>query len=477
MRKPEEVRREEGAASPLGGPSPWSSQKWLWLFLAGYATALACLLSKLSLWLDEILDLIGACNPSLSALLAYVPVNAGGVPLGYLAQFAVIRSLGCSAFSGRLPSAVFSVLACAGIFVLAQHFRLRWPLLAVALFAFCPLQLRYAMEARSYSQALCLTIWSTVVFLQLLDRSASLARVLLYGGIIALGLYTQPFTVFVPAAHFLWLCAAAPGVGRRVQLALFSGAAVLGGALAFAPWYLHAAALWRRSVVESLQVGRITLHVLPVILHELTGAGYLGMALVLGGVLLGLQRSSNRHGQRWFWMFYLFVPVTGTLTADAVFGYFFAIRQVIFVIPPLALLAAVGAEGAAVRGWRIGSCLAGAFLVVALYQDADQFRRPRENWQAAAQFLKTKTANGDCIVFTPEDSHTLYTFFSEELRGRECRPEQLSAAHRVALAVSPYLTAEQQDADRRRLVELGFQRETEFNPSGPKVELYRRAHP
>src|SRR6478752_2103425 len=142
------------------------SRRVLYLFLGLYAITLILLIPGKPLWVDEIIDLGGVRNASdVSGVLAFVPRNAGGVPLGYLVDFWMIRLFGYSVFVVRLPSVLFTVAACAAVYVLARQTRLRMPLLAVILYAVSPLNVRYALEARPYAQAACWSVFSTVVFL------------------------------------------------------------------------------------------------------------------------------------------------------------------------------------------------------------------------------------------------------------------------------------------------------------------------
>ena len=103
-----------------------NSRAGLFLFLAIYACALAALLPMLSLWLDEIYDLMVARMAHLADVLDYVPHVSGNVPLNYVVQFGSVHLLGFSAFAGRLPSAISSIMACAGVFVLARKLGIRW---------------------------------------------------------------------------------------------------------------------------------------------------------------------------------------------------------------------------------------------------------------------------------------------------------------------------------------------------------------
>ncbi len=325
----------------------------LFLFLALYACVLVALLPVLSLWLDEIMDLMVVRRAGMRELLAGVAVNSGNAPLNYIIQFWTVHALGYSAFAGRLPEAIFSLASCAGIYALARRLRLRWPLLAVAVFALFPLQFRYALEARPYSLALALSIWSTVAFFRLLDEPRSLWRAALYALSVVAGIYVLPFTLFVAVAHLAWL---------RREMWLPVGLAIEIAGLAFVPWYLHAVVNWRADPVVARAHATVTWRVVPMILHELTGAGYVGAALVVTGVIAAFALG---FANRWFWLLYLLVPVVAALAADAVFGYFPAIRQIIFVLTPLALLFTVGVEAlfrSLARSWKPALALAATLL-------------------------------------------------------------------------------------------------------------------
>src|SRR2546428_6555225 len=95
------------------------SRRGLYIFLALYAVTLIALIPSKSLWMDEIIDLGGVRGTDLRGVLAFVPGNAGGVPLGYLVDFAMIRLFGYSEFVVRLPSVLFTVWTCVAVFILA----------------------------------------------------------------------------------------------------------------------------------------------------------------------------------------------------------------------------------------------------------------------------------------------------------------------------------------------------------------------
>ena len=436
-----------------------NSRAGLFLFLAVYACALATLLPVLSLWLDEIYDLIVARMGTLADVLDYVPHVSGNVPLNYVIQFVSVHLLGFSAFTGRLPSAISSVVACAGVFVLAKRMGLRRPLLATAIFALFPLQLRYAMEARPYELALCLSVWATVAFLRVVELPGSVSRAALYGLCIAAGLFTFPYMLYVPLAHLAW--AGFVSFKAQSRQPVLTAALALGSAgLVFAPWYLHSAALWRTAVAIGQLKGTITLRAVPMILRELIAGGYIGSLLILAGFVYGL-----RKRQDWpLWLLYLMVPIVCAVAADAWFGYFLAIRQMIFVLAPLALLFTAGVEA---MPRRPAALLTAALLITLMVGNISFFRRPREDWRTAAVILTSEP----CVIYSPPDSRNLYAFFVPDLQNRQCAPGQQA---RVALAISPYEPKDSVTGRQRQLTNSGYEERADFNPATPRIEIYTR---
>ena len=426
----------------------------LFLFLAGYACVLLALLPVLSLWLDEIMDLMVVRNAGLREVLAGVAVNSGNAPLNYIIQFWAVQVAGYSVFVGRLPEAIFSLLSCVGVYALARRLGLRWPLLAVAVFALFPLQFRYALEARPYSLALCLSIWSTVAFFRLLDQPRSLWRVALYTLSVAAGVYVLPFTLFVAVAHLSW---------ERRETWLPVGLAIAIAGAAFVPWYLHAVVNWRADPVVTRAHETVTWRVVPMILHELTGAGYIGAGLAIAGVVAGF---AIGFANRWFWLLYLLVPVVAALAADAAFGYFPAIRQIIFVLAPLALVFTVGVEALFTRWPKAAVALAAALLIAGVAANINFYSRPREDWRAAAAVL----ASEPCVIYSPAESGPYYSFFIPELAQRDCAGD----ARRVALVISPYALNNAFADRQRQLTNAGYVKRAEFNPATPRVEIYVR---
>ncbi len=429
------------------------SRRAPYLFLGLYAVTLILLIPGKPLWVDEIIDLNGVRNADLRSVLAFVPGNAGGVPLGYLVDFWMIRVFGYSEFVVRLPSALFTILTCAAVYILACQAKLRWPMLAVVAYAVSPLTMRYALEARPYAQAACWSAFSTVVFLSLV-RKPTLGKAVGYAALVALGLFTQPYSIFVPVAHVIWVTF----VKRNARAVWFAGTAVAVASLAFLPWFLRTRAAWQGAVSSGIRyaVGGKDLVVIP---HELMGTGFAGAALAAIAIVLALGRSSWSRQEKFLWVLCAAIPLLLVPAADAYFGYFLAARQMIFALVPISILLAACME------IRWAWVFPAALVLAMVYEDVHWIRRPGEGWQTAAAQLK----EASCTIFIPSGSRTMYTFFEPTLAA--CDEGSLTMYPTIALAVSP----DQPSSDaREKLDRAGFRKVTDLRSADPRIELYRR---
>jgi len=434
------------------------SRRALYLFLAFYAVLLILLIPIKPLWVDEIIDLNGVRHANgVNEVLAFVPGNAGGVPLGYLVDFWMIKLFGYSVFVVRLPSVLFTVWTCLAVYILAWQANLRAPLLAAALYAFSPLTIRYALEARPYAQAACWTALSTVVFLSLV-RKPTRGKAARYAVLVALGLFTQPYSIFVSVAHLIWVTLAK----RNLRVASLAGAAVVAASMAFLPWYIKAHAVWQGAVSSGVRFF-VTAKDLLVIPHELMGTGFAGAALAVIAIIVALAWSPWNKDEKIFWIISLATPLILVPAADAWFGYFLAARQLIFVLVPISILIAACVE---VRGW--GWVLPLALLGAMVYEDARWIRRPGEGWQAAASELR----EASCTIFIPREARTMYLFFQPQLPA--CDGNTLPNVDSIGLALSPDQPGSAYNAARQKLDQAGFRKVADLRAADPRVELYRR---
>jgi hypothetical protein len=341
------------------------------------------------LWADELLQLGGAREGTWGALVRWAQVLPGGVPLPLALQKLSILAFGWSNWAVRLPAALFGIGAAVLFWKVA-----RGRLAALAMFVAMPMLFRYSTEGRMYSEAL---------FFVLLCWLAR--RRWLQVGAAVLAVYSSPFALFP-------------------LLAISPVAAVIAGG-ALLPWWLvqrgvQAAA--GSTAVYQFAWGQ--LHPL-LLLREFTGGGYwCGVSLLL---LAAIGRRI-RYGRM------LGLSLVGPVVADAVAGYFFAVRQWLFALPALVLLAAEGVRS------RWGFFMLSVFLVGALAKDVRMTFFAAEDWGLAARALRVEVSRGACLVVAPAAQLAYYTFYEPSLAARGC------GGGPAVLAVSPYTTAAEERA-------------------------------
>ena len=405
-----------------------------------------------NLWLDEVLQLVGTLRTSFGQMLAWVATQPGGGPLGYFVQWATLAALGFSNFTARLPALAAAALACVLAARLARRCGLADPWTAALVLALLPIQVRYAIEARPYSLALALSIFTTLLFLRL-SEAPNAPRAALYALSLNACLYTQPFSAFVAGGHLLWAIL----MGRR-QVLLLAVAACAAAGLAFLPWFLHARTLWQQSIGTSGYVFHGGWTSTPLLLlREITGAGYVGAAILASLAFFGARRFDR--GLRLLLLTTAAVPVVAGLLADYWFGYFLAIRQFLWTVPPLAILAGAGAGK---RSW-----VAAAAAVLVLYADVRVLTRPRENWPEAARAAASLAARTQCIVFVPPDTHLVYNVFAAGISERACRDFGNGPLLRATV---PQATAE----EKARAALPGWTVHETVNAGGSRLEVLTR---
>ncbi len=448
-----------------------SSDRRLIVLLAPYSAVLVIIAQRLSLWVDEILQLLGTRDPEgISGLVRWAALNAGGVPGIYLVQAGIIRILGFSPLSARLPSVATSILACVGMYYLAKRVAGSCPgvpVFAALLFAVWPLQFRYAIEARPYGPALFLSVLACLTVLDVYEKPKRVG-ITFSVLVVTAAVYTQPFAVLLPASVWLWLVWSRPDCPHRAVW--HAGAPLLLAGLAFAPWLAHAK--WSEAIVTNRH--EFSVAGLPsMLLREFPGSYLLTCLLGLAGLLAwrALKGDKKLSG---LLAVMIIVPLAGVVAADMAFGYFLAVRQFIFAIPGVVLGVAVGIRFAVLRSRRLGISIALVVLVACAWQDVRNHTRKREDWQTAAMTLQKITDPATCILIIPESYSPLYEFFNPDIASRMCnaRPDR----DRVVAAVSPY-TRSQDRLELQMLLQARQYREVPSKATeagGTKIHFFVR---
>jgi hypothetical protein len=330
---------------------------WRW-FLALYALVLCSVAPLRPLWLDEVLQLSDTYHNTLFETVDRVAHNPGGVPLPYIVQNIFVNIVDLPFYCARLLAVLWAVGAMAALIWLT---RLLQPagdwLLAAVSYAVLPISVRYAVEIRQYGPALAFGICSTALLVWL-DQKPTRRRAVLYGCALTFGIYSHPYLGFVAMAHAIWAL-------RRpaVKYILISFAASV---LAFLPWYLFARGYWIKAVVQGGYHAAFTWKTPLMIPHELSGGGYLLTCAWLALAFYGYRQTKMSDASKHLLILCILVPLPLVMFANILFRYFFAIRQLVFLVPPLCILAA---EGLRALSTVPRAAVSLALLLIALFYD------------------------------------------------------------------------------------------------------------
>ncbi len=452
--------------------SRWFTRSPHALLAVVYGLVLGGLSAKRPFWVDEIQQLFGTRGRSGADLLSYVSTFPGAAPLGHLLQRGVIVLLGFSPFSARVVSELSSVIGCLGIIVLVRRLRLedRYGL-ALLCWMLLPLQLRYGLEARPYALALLFSILGTWQFLRLLAQP-SRWNGMLYFLVLVLGAYTAPYTLFLQAGYVLW--AVFFQTNRPVRI--LSAAALALACIAFSPWYWATANYLKSYLAVTSDVGfKITPKFLLLPIREISGGGYVcSIALILLAIV-GFRSRRIPTPMRTCLTMGLIAGTVCVLATDLTFGYFFAIRQIMFILVPIILLAAAGIESLLEeKRPRVLAVLLTLFAMGAMVKNVRYFSDRSEDWSAAAVALKQATDTGACLQYAGADDPRFYTFFERSLAQHIC-PTSAASITLIAVPSTRYTAIKDLQEKQAGLLKAGYRAFDTFRAGGATVTVYELA--
>jgi uncharacterized membrane protein len=430
------------------------------LLLAAYAALLISLAQLRPFWLDEALQLIGSTRPDIRGVVQWVVRNPGAVPLGYLTQHLFIATFGLTRLSARAGPAIFSMFSLIAVAGFAREMKSSATSILLIAFLVLPMQLRYAVEGRGYSEALFFAIAALWCLWRYAAAPSSWIAVL-YAVLVAAGLYTQPLSASVQFGALFVLA-----LDRQYKI-VRTGCIALGIAcLAFVPWYIYAASAWRHEIIAGEYSFTLTPRLLLVLLREVSGDGYVASLSLLAAAALGWRHTDSRL--RRFLLGSAISCVVCTIAADAAFGYFFASRQVLFVLPALVLLATYGLGSLRQRPWQ--SALVVILVVASLAKNVSYFRSPGEDWPGAARALRSATSSGTCAIVPSPEYEELYRVFDPGLSGSFCT--ESDAAGPVVVVASHYSLRTSLARITRVLAERGFRANGETQAAGLRLTFF-----
>ncbi len=434
------------------GTRALSSDRAVLLLATTFLLITTALSGILPLWLDEIIQLRETRNTTPTQLIASLPDQPGAAPLGYLIQQTTLRITGYSVRSARFPSALSLAATVLIVCLFAAELGLTRPWLAGSIFALFPITVRYACESRVYSQAIFFSSLATLLFVRLVKNPTWL-RTALYCLALMAAVYTQPYAIFIGLAHIAWAVSCRDRKAAASSILSF----VLADA-AFLPWYLWTRSAWSSGVTGANLHFILTAKTPLMLFRELAGAGYWGSGLLL--ILCALSLTKRSYNQTLLALL-IALPILLALAADAAFGYFIATRQILWVLPAVAVFAAWGIE----RRPRLAVPIGFLLVALCLVQNYRFFTSPHEDWGLAADALASEVSHGACLIVVPTEQRYSYEFFRPSLASSPC------PANRTVVAVTPYATNAQRETAFATLISHGYSRQsmTEAGKSGIAV--------
>ena len=423
-----------------------------WVTLT-FAAVCAAMIGWKPLTMDEIIQVLVMRRPGLGEILKNAPWSAGAVPLGYIAQHFSTAVTGYSDWALRLPAAVFGVASVAAVGALALRMGAARPWIPAALFAAFPLTQRYSVEARPYSQAMFLSVASTIVFLALMERQRVWLAAL-YGFILTATLYTQPLAALVAAGHLIWAA-----MYRKWNALAYAGIAAGVAGAAFVPWILWAHAGWAQEIASRAWHFDLSFKTPLMLLREFAGAGYWGSTVLVGLCIAG---GTKMGRMRSLLLLMIAATVAGGLIVDATFHYFIASRQFLWVLPACAILAAPALEET--RGRWLGIAL----VLICGFYSVKYFANRPEDWPAAVRAVTEETNRGACFQAAPANARAIYAYYAPDLA------EPRDGCEKVVAAIPAQTSAEDAAALRRELKDGGYAIKRSSNAGGSAIEVWAK---
>ncbi len=467
-------------------------------------------LGEQSLWIDELADGTAVQTP-FPQFFVEVRRSLGAAPLDYLGSKLFTLFLGHDTIATRSWAFAMGCLAVYLIYVLgARLYNDRMVgLIAAAMLAVSAFHIYYSQEARFYSLQVVVAILSLITFLRALDSGAAKDWAL-YGLASALTLYTHYFlAMLLPieglyvTGKYLWLVwrqRPALPVRRGVTQVAMCLAAQVGAVLVFVPWLAFAlrnqltasgyGLLPALGLAKVHQIFVVMIGLAPLNSNPPAGIGQLVRTdLVLGLAALGLVWALALRRFRVVLLAAIVVaavPVAWRL--DQVGSYFWSERQIIYLLVPLYLLAAIGVRHLLAVAGRLASgntsadragawvprlALALVPLWLVLYWGPIQLVyhdrwETKEDWRGLTAFIDRAGCPGT-QYWTWVDSQLSYgigyydrsllprSHFLYALPDGSYAPSTVDAVQRQSLVANDWIVIGSTDPDAAALRGLGWQ--------------------
>ncbi len=388
-------------------------------------------LGSRQLWIDELMQAAMIQNAAPLEILSRLRNGMDlAAPLDFLMQRGVTWLAGDSTWAIRFHAALFGTLAIVYFYRLAFFlFGARVAVFSALLSAFFPLAVHFSQEARPYSLLLLMSLISyDLLFRHLFGQRRRWSGWIPILAADILILYTSYLGALILTAQFAaigFTLLLKPDSTDPPERALTRAGAAFGpipisdyliwcvvgvlSLIAFVPWIQYT--FYRPALAPSSAIMDPKLPLL--IIKELGDRSYPVSALLMAGTILGI-RALMRHNQKYklIWLLtWLIVPVPLLFGIEIWAGYFFSIRHLLHVLPPIVLLCGYGLFHLGKRFAVLAhppakaGAYATAFAVLlmcgSIWTSYVHAHHEPVDWRGAAAFLRRNLHPGD-IVSVPQ---------------------------------------------------------------------------
>ncbi len=257
---------------------------------------------------------------------------------------------------------------------------------------------------------------------------------------------------------------------RSVRLLALAALAIAG--LVFSPWYWAAANYWKHYLAVTADVGfKFTPKFILLPIQEISGGYLCSVPLILLAIIGGRSQRLSRPLKSCLLTGIVFGLVC-VLVTDLTFGYFFAVRQIMFILVPIFVLAASGIENLLYERQRsVLAVLISVLVVGSVVKNVRYFSDQSEDWGAAAISLKAVVSKGACLKYVGTDDPRFYNFFDSSLAEHIC-PGRLLKGQPVAVPFTRYTAVKNLEQTKADLLKSGFKPQNTVQAGGTTLVVY-----
>jgi mannosyltransferase len=374
-----------------------------------------------SLWRDEIDSLRFASQPLVMLFKGLGSPGHNG-PLYYLLLRPWLEVAGRSEFSLRFFSAAAGVLAVPLLWRVALELEPRRPAVALVgalLVATSPYLVWYSQEARMYAAVVCLVLLSMYCLL-VAARKGGWLRWLGYALVTGTAFYVHLLAVLIVAAQMAMLMVLRRRFGQEARRSF--SLSLAGLALFYVPFLVWQLPTLARSVPSSYSFVPLPLMFGSLLSSYTSGvlersAAWSLMPLVAlaaaGAMAPRLDGRLSVFAAAGIW---LLVPVLELFLITLHYPLFTA-RYLVFVVPALLLLVAMGVESLAWRSRWLAALLLASLLAANLSSVWLQARTPlKADFRSATLYVTARMSPGDGVVFQIPYGRYSFEYYLEHSR-------------------------------------------------------------